>query len=248
MPLLAVLLVASLWLGARILLRSARRAMWRGDYDRALLWVTPLGPFAGDLRARILALAGRFEPAARIFRKRAAQARTPGVRSRELSLLADTLLDQELYAEAKGCLDEAMQLDIGYGGPCNEMASWYLRQGIEPQRALELVERAIATQERAFPQYTRALLPIRLVNKAWALSLLGRPHEAEATISQALQSARFKTAASWAFVYWTAGKAFAAMGEPAKAREHFERACKIDPHGNYGKRARMALASNGAES
>jgi len=245
MPLLAaVLLVASLWLGARILLRSARRAMWCGDYDRALLWVTPLGPFAGDLRARILALAGQSEPAARIFRKHAAKARTPSARASALSLLADTLLDQELYAEAKECLDQAMQLDIGQGGPCNEMASWYLRQGIEPQKALELVEQAIAAQERAFPQYTRALLPIRLVNKAWALSLLGRPHEAEATIEEALRLARFRVAASWGFVYWTAGMAFAAMGEPVKAREHFELACKIDPHGNYGKRARMALVSN----
>jgi tetratricopeptide (TPR) repeat protein len=237
----AVLLLTLILAGVRILLASAQRAMWRGDYDRTLLWLAPFGSLAEKSRALTLALAGRSKPAETIFRKRVDRARTPSARARELTLLADTLLNQDLFGQAKECLDQAMQLDIGHGGPCNEMASWYLRQGIEPQKALALVEQAIEAQKRALLQNPGLLLPSRLANKAWALALLGRPREAEAAIEQAIGMPNSKLAASRAFVCWTAGMAFAAMGEKAKAREHFEQARQVDPQGNYGKRAAAAL-------
>jgi hypothetical protein len=40
-----------------------------------------------------------------------------------------------------------------------------------------------------------------------------------------------------ALLHWNATMAFAAMGEPSKAREHSQSASAIDPHGKYGKLA-----------
>src|SRR5579872_2728846 len=111
------MLLALIRFGAFVLLLLAQRAMWRGDYDRALVCLVPLGSMASKFRGLTLGLAGRFEESEKIYRKRLAEARTSSARAKELNSLADALLNQERYAEAKSCLDEAMLLDIGHGGP-----------------------------------------------------------------------------------------------------------------------------------
>src|SRR5260370_24064726 len=95
----ALLLLALVRLGAFALLLLAQRAMWRGDYDRALLWLLPLGSMAGKFRVLTLSLAGRFEQAEKIYRKRLDEARTSSARAKELTSLADTLLNQERYPQ-----------------------------------------------------------------------------------------------------------------------------------------------------
>src|ERR1041384_7667991 len=46
----------------------SNRALRRGDYERALWWLKPLGPFGREPRGIVLALAGRHGEAEEIFR------------------------------------------------------------------------------------------------------------------------------------------------------------------------------------
>jgi tetratricopeptide (TPR) repeat protein len=73
--------------------------------------------------------------------------------------------------------------------------------------------------------------------KALALARLGRHREAESAILEAFQLADAKAVPGMALLHWYAGLAFAAMGQPSKAREHFQKASALDPHGKYGNLA-----------
>ena len=48
-----------------------------------------------------------------------------------------------------------------------------------------------------------------------------------------------------ALLDWRIGMAFAAMGQPAKAREQYQKATAIDPHGKYGRLAARGLEGDG---
>jgi tetratricopeptide (TPR) repeat protein len=222
---------------ARLL--RAQRALWKGDYDLALrrLGRTKSAPVE-EFRGSILCLAGRYSEAEQVFRNLTVPA-DPARQSRWLDLLADVLVAQNRWQEAKEALDQAVRLDAGTGGPYTSLADWYLLQGIEPQQALELIERANATPKFAAlkPAAKNQVLAGRWATKGWAFAQLGRRGEAEAAISEALRLANPDCVPNSACVHLSAGRAFAAMEQPAKAREHFQQAAALDPYGRNGKLA-----------
>jgi tetratricopeptide (TPR) repeat protein len=240
----AVMVVGLLSLIAEAPLRYSSSALRRGDYDRALLWLRPLGTFGRRSRGIVLALAGRFPEAETIFRELAGEARNPKAQAAELNTLGDVLTHQGRYDEARDCLDQALQLDVGHGSAWNELATLHLLQHLEPEKALMFVERAMHAQERAAlePAAHSGILAFRLANKAWALACLGRPGEADVAMAESSRLADRRHIPGMALLYWTGGMAFAAMAETAKARHHFQTASELDPNGAYGKLAARSLA------
>jgi tetratricopeptide (TPR) repeat protein len=228
------------WAIGNILLRLSRRALLRADYDQALLLMHRMKALAKhEFQGTILALAGRPEEAEEIVGKLASEACEPMERARRLTLLAEILMDQGRYAQAKETLEEAVRMNVGLGSTCNALAEWYLLQGIEPQQALDLVEQAnTALGSAALKSSVRnAIIAFRFATKSLALARLGRHPEAESAIMEAFRIADAKFVPGMALLHWHAGMAFVAMGQPSKAGDHFQEAAAIDAQGKYGKRA-----------
>jgi len=251
---IAILAAAAIyWVTGTILFNLSWRALHRADYDQALLLIRRMKALREhELHGIVLTLAGRPKEAEEIFHKPALAPRdvTPMARARRLTLLADVLMDQGRWDQAKETLDEAVRLDIRLGNRCNPLAAWFLLQGIEPQQALDLIEQAnTASGFASLRSSVRdGILSVRFATKGLALARLGRHHEAELAIVEAFRKADTKHVPRMAFLHWYAGMAFTAMGQPVKASDHFQQAVEMDAHGKYGKLAVLWLKDDKPDS
>jgi tetratricopeptide (TPR) repeat protein len=143
------------------------------------------------------------------------------------------------YGEARNCHEAAVRLGDVTGNSHDGVAETYLRQGIEPQKALDRIEQAIAML--ASPRSGVRINGGVLANRAWALALMGRRPEAERAIDQALNVEDSAVAPGWAGTNWRIGMALLAMEETGRAIEHFRTAAGADPHGNYGALSRERI-------
>jgi hypothetical protein len=216
---------------------------WRaGDYDRALRWIRRLGfgcPNAQLFRMEGIThgLGNRPAEAERCYREALARSQDSprSERAGMLGCLAESLEDQGRIPESMRCRQAA--IDIGdniLGSARHGLAELLLKQGTEPQRALELVDEAMRV---ARGPVAAQVEPLRWATRAWALAVLGRRQEAEQAIGRALRMRRETQAASFASTRIKVGKALLAMDQPEKALEHFRAAYEADPKGKNGARA-----------
>ena len=181
-------------------------------------------------------ISGRLQEAEEIYRARCRSVRKPAARARELVVLGEVLTYQARYAEAKALFDEALRLDESYAGTWQELDEWYLAQDLDPQQALNLIERgisALAGEPSAF----------RLAAKAWALGRLGRREEACARLDDAFRKAEPEFPPALAELHVAADRTCTAISDPAGARGHFQEAVRLDPRGLYGMIASGFLQS-----
>ncbi len=161
-----------------------------------------------------------------------------------LEILAYALTEQARYDEAITAFEGAIELGPQASDRPNGLAEVYLRQGIEPHKALALVEHSLKNKKRRFVEqyFVRYATGEVLGNRAWALALAGQSQESQATLAQALKQFDKHSKLSEASVHYRAGHAMRLCGDETAAREHFARALDLDPHGNYGQLARRACA------
>ena len=134
--------------------------------------------------------------------------------------------------------------------PYRGMAEILLRQGKNPQQALEYVEKLI--------NFTGLSWRERKLNgqpyddywglKAWALALLGRSSEVAPALEKALTATNKKSLPDLAATHYYAGMAMQALGVQSSANEHFNRAVELDPKGRRGVLAGSALREYSASS
>ena len=245
----AILIVVSIhWAAAKVLLRRSRVALMRGDYETALSLTARMKSVSRhDFRACILSLAGRPDEAEKIIGKLIPQPAKPADQARRLALLADIQMDQGRWEEPRQSLDMAMRLDDALGTRCGTLAEWYLLQDLEPQKALDLLEQADGAPHlaRLEPTARNGILAMRLALKSLAQARLGKQREAESAMAEAQTIADPGYVPGMALLDWRIGMAFAAMGQPAKAREQYQKATAIDPHGKYGRLAARGLEGDG---
>ena len=138
----------------------------------------------------------------------------------------------------------------------SHLAEVYLRQGIQSERALELIEQALhlrelALQRKRESRQQRWMNCYRLsemwANRAWALALLGRQAEATESLARAFREADLGFKPAMAGLYYRAGQVMILQGNRNTAVEHLSRACRIDPKGNYGHLAACALREMGRD-
>lgn len=233
-------------------------ALRRADYPVALRraqFLRRLWPGSAAflfIEGTVLLFAGRHEEAEQRLRESLArEQRLAGLKQSVcLGNLAEALMGQGRYREALQAYEGAQQIRPDRGSPYIGLAEVYLRQGIEPERALALAEQALACKQRTrwTRNVDRYMLGQMWADKAWALALLGRHAAAEEALDKAFAETDIKFLPMLAGLHYRVGQIMLLRGERTGAAERFARARRIDPVGDYGQLAAQALAALGIEN
>ena len=231
-------------------------AVRRGDYDAALKTIrwfhfyNPGGLEPLTISGHMLVIAGRYREAEETLRRAMVSSHAGEFYGFALEHLGSALMEQGRYAEATRSYEAAMHAFSWMRRPYRGMAEILLRQGKNPQQALEYVEKLI--------DFTGLSWRERKLNgqpyddywglKAWALALLGRSSEVAPAIEKALAATNKKSLPDLAATHYYAGMAMQALGVQSSANEHFNRAVELDPKGRRGVLARSALREYSASS
>jgi tetratricopeptide (TPR) repeat protein len=218
----------------------------KGEYDKALrmdrFWGgMPL--YGGSLRGIILFNAGRYREALAFLKPLAFDAHgRPRYSSVEFYSYVLSLNNDNRPAEAEPLLEAAID-----AAPADylrvSLATCLLTQGKDPQRAVRLMEQAMAGPVfGGLRNENRADHARRIARYAWALSAASRSQEARARIDEALQLAMNLRPEDAAGVQYFVGEAWRAMGENAKARAAFDEAVRLRPTGVTAMSVKKALA------
>jgi tetratricopeptide (TPR) repeat protein len=230
-------------------LRAMNQAVRRGDYEGALniiRWFhfyNPSGSEALRLSGHILLLAGRYREAEDALRRSFTSSHAAATYGMALEYLGDTLMEERRYDEALRCFEAALHTFTWLRRPYRGMAEMLLRQGQDPRKALECIEKIIdysglsklEIRNNGRPQDDYWSL------KAWALASIGRSSEVPGAIENALKATSPKCRPDLAATHYRAGMAMQVLGNISEAQEHFRRAVEFDPNGRRGTLAKAAL-------
>jgi tetratricopeptide (TPR) repeat protein len=232
-------------LGIKLMNQALRRA----DYDGALKVIrgvhfyNPSGSEALRMSGHILLLAGRYREAEDALRRSFTSSHAAATYGMALEYLGDTLMEEGRYDEAQRSFEAALHTFTWLRRPYRGMAEMLLRQGKDPQKALQYVESIIdfaglsqlQIKNNGRPQDDYWSL------KAWALACAGRSSEVAGAIESALKATSPKCLPDLAATHYRAGMAMQALGNVSEAKEHFRRAVEYDPQGRRGKLASAAM-------
>lgn len=228
----------------------ALRALERGDYERALRRINLVAGlnrgFTLQMSAIVMNYAGRFDEAERLILE---QLHT-GNPANSLSLYADSLtvygiirLRQGDYAQAEQILQTAMEIYPETLDALVYLAEVYLLQGVQPDLALELTERAYHQKLRKTAHLDRHMWGDILGNKAWALAMTGHQQDCDVTLDEAFERTNRKFKPALAGLHWRAGQAMILQGDYQKAAQQFLKAVELDPRGAYGSLSANELSN-----
>ena len=229
--------------------RLINQAVRRADYDGALKIIrwfhfyNPSGSEAMRMSGHILLGAGRYREAEDALRRSFTSSHAAATYGMALEYLGDTLMEQGRYDEAQRSFEAALHTFTWLRRPYRGMAEMLLRQGKDPQKAMQYVESIIdfaglsrlQIKNNGRPQDDYWAL------KAWALASIGRSSEVAAAIENALKATSPKCLPDLATTHYRAGMAMQALGNVSEAKEHFRRAVEFDPNGRRGTLANTAL-------
>jgi hypothetical protein len=236
-------------LGIKLMNQALRRA----DYDGALRVIrgfhfyNPSGSEALRISGHILLLAGRYREAEDALRRSFTSSHAAATYGMALEYLGDTLMEEGRYDEAQRSFEAALHTFTWLRRPYRGMAEMSLRQGKDPQKALQYVESIVdfaglsqlQIKNNGRPQDDYWSL------KAWALACAGRSSEVAGAIENALKATSPKCLPDLAATHYRAGMAMQALGNVSEAKEHFRRAVEYDPQGRRGKLASAAMRDSG---
>jgi tetratricopeptide (TPR) repeat protein len=220
---------------ATALKRTAQLQRWRGKTAEMLFTEGTIQLFAGQLA----------QAEARLRDSLIEGQRRGGLFEQSVALenLGCVLMEQRRYDEALPTFESSLKIKPDRGGPYNYLGELYLRQGREPQRALELIDRALHYKRATwFSRFIdRYMLGEMWSNRAWALALLNRERESAEAIVRGLQETDRKFKPALAGLYWRAGQARRFLNDKPAAVDYWQRARQVDPQGLYGQLAAQAL-------
>jgi len=238
-----------LWANAMLPHQWALAPLARADYDAALrrvdllLRLRPQNIQFKSLRGFILLTGARAREAEAVLRDLLAN---PQTHFQTLSAAACNtgyaLMAQERFDEALPFLEAAIRMQPEYGTLYSAVASYYVRQKLNPERALEFMGRAIELtprpKGRGLARYTWASL---LGSQAVAAAMAGEDRIADESLNMAFADADKRFIPGVASLHYDAGRVAQMRGDLAGARSHFERAVALDPRGHGGWMAERAL-------
>ncbi len=151
------------------------------------------------------------------------------------------LLFQGRYGEAKRLLELAIliqpEIPVLYEG----LASWYLSQGLDANRAVELMEFALQLPMPFYLSSKEASRGINLITYAWAKAKVGDVANAKKAMQEALKFKDQKNVPYFSVFMYTAGQVELILGNQAKATDYFMQVIGIDRQGRFEKFAEQAL-------
>lgn len=152
-----------------------------------------------------------------------------------LNNLASELIFQQRYEEALPLLENAVRMNPHLAVSYESLATWYLFQNLDPQRALELAQFSFRLPIPRVAIYKNASIAMKLATRAWAEARTGLAKQSEATITQALKKASPKNIPYYASLLFTLGQVKIALNDLSTAYSYFSQAAQIDPQGRFGK-------------
>lgn len=235
-------------------------AAQKGTYDQALWRVQIVEKLSIirsiylDIHGHILFRAGRYTEAEQVLRTGIVETRreTTGFGGAfTLNALGYALMGQGKNEEVRKVFEGALALEPNEGSFYDSLADAYLSQGIETDKALDLLDQALTRHQSSwFKRWSRQRsISTTWAGRAWALARLGRRAEAGEALDKAFALAPRKRNADFVEILYRAGHALALLGETRKAAEHFAEAQRLEPHGHYGRLcAEAASRLRGTES
>ncbi len=157
----------------------------------------------------------------------------------ELIVLGECLIHLERLEEVVPILEAAIKISPTASLSYVSLGEWYLDQEVDAERAVELLDIALAN---TLPKHT-VLYAAQHAISAQALALTGHTIRARASIETALAALAKMPASTASQVNRRIGYAHKGLGEIEVARTHFNRAIELNPNGLSGKLARQALES-----
>jgi tetratricopeptide (TPR) repeat protein len=219
----------------------AKTPLSEGKYDEALRRLTLLkrlhitSPNLLHMTGTVLMFAGRDREAEEVIRQCLARALSPPERGLFLVNLGYVLLGEKRYDEAQQVYEEAIRNRPNGAVAYSSLAEVYLQQGIQPEKALQLVDLGIKFK-RASPIQAgvdQHILGYLFANRAWALFLLGRTEEARESLEEARQFGNVQSKPGAAGVHYHIARALLAGGLNDEAARHLRQVKQIDPQGRY---------------
>jgi tetratricopeptide (TPR) repeat protein len=205
-------------------------------------------------RGTMLHHLGRLDEAEASLREGLPLEEDPRQRALVYNTIASVLMDQRRFPEAIAFFENAGRAWADRGSSHRGIAEVWLRQGREFPEALQHARQAVEIDRAATGMKKEALdtrLGEDLAVLAWAVAtnsttsstaISEAAREVEALLAEAFRLCGEKTKPVVAQVHYQAGKAYEALLQGEKAREHFRQAAEADPKGTYG---RLALAAAG---
>ncbi|MBA3874016.1 MAG: hypothetical protein ABI970_15565 [Chloroflexota bacterium] len=155
----------------------------------------------------------------------------------ELLMLSECWMRQQRFEEVMAILEAAIKISPIASLTYADLAEWYLDHEVDAERAVDLLDIALANT----PTKQVILYAAQQAISAQALALTGRTIRAKASINTALDAIDKMAAITASEVNRRIGYAYMALAETEAARSHFTRAVELDPNGLYGNLARQAL-------
>jgi tetratricopeptide (TPR) repeat protein len=232
-------------------------AIKQGNYDSALRRIAFLHQLTPNmstwlwLRATTLQMSGRLVEAEQLLARNIDLIQTSynQFQSNYLNLLGEILMFQGRYDEALIVLEKESKLRKDGYDVYNNIATLYLRQGINLQRALELATKAIENKEAAIKKDKSEVKKFGdiidwgeiLGNQAWALAELGQYEQAEQILDKAFTLVSPTYAFGLAALYYRTGEVSWVYQDYTEAAKNFQLAIESDPQGVYRLWAESAL-------
>jgi tetratricopeptide (TPR) repeat protein len=219
----------------------------KGETDKALrmdrFWGT-LPLYGTSLRGTVLFNAGRYREALAFLKPLAFDAQgRPRLTSVALYSYSLALVNDNRPSEAEPLLEAAIAAVPDPDHLKVALATCLLSQDKDPQRAVRLLEEAMASTPRGgLARDNSADHARRVARYAWALSAASRTRDARTRIDQAIELAAALRPEDAAGVQYFVGEAWRAMGENAKARAAFDEAVRLRPTGVTALSVKKALA------
>lgn len=206
-----------------------------------LLKIMPGMLYLLNIKANMLYKAGNLKEAVQIWRGMLARQSRRDLPQIALNLnnLGYVMALAGKYDQALPLLEASIRIAPAFGSAYDSLAIWYLEQGQNPERALELTEMAVEFTDEKMVD-SRA---VQHATSAHALALTQRYVRTDVMIEQATAVLPKLQPTIAAEVHRQLGLAQLAQGEEAIARDHFEWAIELDRGGLYGKLAARALES-----
>jgi tetratricopeptide (TPR) repeat protein len=226
-----------------------------GDYETALRATEPLKEIDGAcyyfFHGSMLHQSGRAQEAEKELRKCTALRQGEQLASIAYSSHGQVLVELERYEEALKCFETSRRYDPKRGGADRDIAHTWLIRG-KPEQALQWAKSALEKERAATLRLDlaadREALELNtreaLATLAWALASTDKDREeVDRLAEEAIPPPETRAPSSCAEVHVHLGKAYAALGDPAKSEWHFEEAARIDPKGLWGRAARSLVVS-----
>jgi tetratricopeptide (TPR) repeat protein len=164
-----------------------------------------------------------------------------------LEVLSCALMGLERWEEAEIGFEGAVELSKRDSDRRTSLAEVYLRQEIEPEKALLWAAEAV---DNRYPSFVASLgmryANVELfANYAWALALAGYHDKAQVELGQALARIDRELPLVQASLCYRAGHVHRLSDDDIAANDYFEQADAIDPNGAFGALARAALDALG---